>query len=247
MTDHHALARFYAPDAAPGADRAELPADEAHHLTRVLRLEVGVEVAVFNGRGGEWAGRVAGIDRTAVSVALERPVEPVAEPPVQITLAVGVLKGDQMDQVVRDATALGAQAIAPLASAHVTVPPRAWASGRIVDRWRRVAVAAAKQSGRAVVPDVRPIAAFDDVLAAAGTDLVLIAVEPAARGIADADLTLRPRAALALVGPEGGWSPDELARAAAHGARAVRLGPRRLRAELAPAVLLSSLWTQWGW
>jgi 16S rRNA (uracil1498-N3)-methyltransferase len=241
------LPRFLAPDAGPDADRVRLPEDEAHHLARVLRLGVAARVAIFDGRGGEWEGRVATLDRTGVTVALDRPVDPVAEPGVRLTLAVGLLKGAQMDAIVADATALGVRAIVPIASAHVSLPPRAWKSGGARERWRRVAVAAAKQCGRAVVPDIRPVAAFDEVLAAAGDELIVMALEPAAGDLPALGMASPPAAAFALVGPEGGWAAGEIARAAARGAHGIRLGPRRLRADTAPTVLLSALWTRWGW
>jgi 16S rRNA (uracil1498-N3)-methyltransferase len=239
--------RFFAPDATDRVDTVALPDDEAYHLTQVLRLASGAAVVVFDGKGGEWDARVAAIDRSGVTIALDRRRTPVAEPAVKMTLAVGVLKGDHMDAVVRDATALGVSVIAPIASAHVTVPPRAWQSGRAVDRWRRVATAAVKQCGRAVIPEVRPVTTFDDVLASNAYELVVMALEPAADGLPDLEIVDPPPSVLALVGPEGGWSADEISLAAARGARAVRLGPRRLRADLAPAVLLGSLWTRWKW
>jgi 16S rRNA (uracil1498-N3)-methyltransferase len=241
------LPRFFAPDAESGASFVTLPLDESHHLRHVLRLGAGAAVLVFDGRGHEWAGRVRAVMPRAATVDLLQPTTPPAEPPVRLTLGVALLKGDQMDAVVRDATTMGAAVIAPMVTSRVVVPARAWQSGRAADRWRRVAVAAAKQCGRAVVPEIAEVQPFADVVAAAGAALAIIAVEPAA----GASLTPLPdgipAAALALVGPEGGWAPEEVERAIAGGARPMSLGPRILRAESAPIVLLSSLWTRWGW
>jgi 16S rRNA (uracil1498-N3)-methyltransferase len=158
-----------------------------------------------------------------------------------------VLKGDQMDAAIRDATMLRAAAIRPIASAHVAVPERAWRAPAAVARWRRVAIASAKQCGRAVVPPIEAVSTFDAVMAgAAGASF--ICVEPAAGVRAEGDtFEPRPNAALVLVGPEGGWSAAELAAAASHGARPISLGPRRLRAETVPTALFSALWTRWGW
>ena len=242
------LPRFFAPDARDGVAPIALPDDESHHLRQVLRLRPGAAVRVFDGAGAEWEAVVASTSAQAAQVSLERRVTPVREPDVRVTLGIGVLKGDQMDAVVRDATALGVAAIAPLATAHVTVPPRAWQRGAAVARWQRVAVASAKQCGRAVVPSVNAVARLEDAIASAGAELIVLAVEPAraqARG-ADAPLP-RPASALLLVGPEGGWGAEEIALAVARGARMMHLGPRTIRAEIAPTVLLSSLWTQWGW
>lgn len=225
----------------------QLSSEDAHHVSRVLRLAAGDSVRVFNGRGNEWRARVTTVGRGAVTLDLVAAVAAAPEPPVQVTLGIGVLKGDQMDGVVRDATVLGASRIVPLATTHVTVPPRAWRSGAATERWRRVAIAAAKQSGRAVVPDIAPVTPFGEALASPH-GAVVMAVEPVhAATSATASAGPRPSSALVLVGPEGGWSGEELSASVARHARLMHVGPRTLRAELAPAVVLASLWTQWGW
>ncbi|MEO8481262.1 MAG: 16S rRNA (uracil(1498)-N(3))-methyltransferase [Acidobacteriota bacterium] len=226
----------------------ELPEDEAHHLTRVLRAEPGDEVVVFDGRAHEWLGRIVSIDRRRVVVDLLESRTPMAEPSLAVTLAAGLLKGDQMNTVVRDATALGVTAIQPIVSAHVAVPERAWRD-RSADRWRRVAVSSAKQCGRAVVPSIGDIARLLDVLAAHASSTVVLCVEPTRAGASAAiprPLTTEGRVLL-CVGPEGGWAPDEIGAAQEQGAHLLTLGPRVLRAEMAPTVALTALWTQWGW
>jgi 16S rRNA (uracil1498-N3)-methyltransferase len=176
-------------------------------------------------------------------------------------LAIGLLKGDQMDAVVRDATMLGVAEIVPMATAHVAVSGRARESDNAIERWMRVAVASARQCGRAVVPRITPVTPFEEVLAQAVRDETIIAIEPAANaadlgaGFGPPDVAdlgtnppyVRPKRALLLVGPEGGWSAGELESARKSGARARQLGPRTLRAESAPIVVLSALWTEWGW
>ncbi|HVQ41477.1 MAG TPA: RsmE family RNA methyltransferase, partial [Vicinamibacterales bacterium] len=224
-----------------------LPKDEAHHVTRVLRLPPGATVRIFDGKGREWSGRLeTGPKRGESGVIVEEEAKPVPEPEVRVTLAIGVLKGDQMDAVVRDATALGVVAIAPMETAHVTVPPRAWQSGAAVERWQRVSVAAAKQCGRAVVPTVRPVATLADVLIERA-DTIWLCAEPALPEGPTINVERRGSSALVLVGPEGGWAEQEVQLALRAGAGVFNLGPRTLRAELAPTVALSSLWTKWGW
>jgi 16S rRNA (uracil1498-N3)-methyltransferase len=250
-------ARFYAPSIGDDARLVTLPADEAHHLRHVLRLGVGAAVTIFDGRGREWAGRVASVGGRGATVEVLGALVPAAEPSVRITLAVGITKGSQLDLIVRDATMLGVVEVQPMLTAHGRVPAGARSSRGMIERWRRIAQASAKQCGRAVVPVICPPASFDAVVAAGGSsaraDLALIAVEPAAV-VAPAPVVPgpglarpRPASALVLVGPEGGWSADEIRRAVAAGARPVHLGPRTLRAETAPTVLLSALWTIWGW
>ncbi len=242
-----AVPRLYVPSMSAGIERVPLPEDEAHHVTRVLRLTTGAALRIFDGLGREWSGRLeTGAKRGESSVLVEGETTPIPEPDVQVTLAVGVLKGDQMDGVVRDATALGVAAIVPMETAHVAVPPRAWRSGAAVERWQRVAVAAAKQCGRAVVPAVAPVSTLDDVLSA-GADTTWLCAEPTVAGGQTTNVDRRGASALVLVGPEGGWSEQEVQLALRAGAGLFNLGPRTLRAELAPIVALSSLWTKWGW
>ncbi len=238
--------RFFVPLVDPSEESVRLPDVEAHHLMRVLRLGAGAAVTVFDGRGHEWTGTVGTAGRAGVVVQLGAAMVPVPEPPVQVTLGVGLQKGDGMETVIREATALGVTAIVPLSTTHVAVPARARDSRAAVERWQRVAVASVKQCGRATVPVVRPVATLDEVLAPPVAERVLMCVEPRRAGAAGG-LGPRPATALVLVGPEGGWTDDEVARAAGAGARLVHLGPRTLRADLAPTVLLSAMWTTWGW
>lgn len=236
------------------ATRIDVVGDEAHHLTRVLRVCVGDAVGVFDGRGREWRAQVGAITKSSVSLVIEREVSPVPEPPVTVTLAVGVLKGDQMDAVVRDATVMGVTAIRPIVTDHVVVPSKAWRDDRGLDRWHRVAVAAAKQCGRAVVPTIAPVGPLADVWPQpegdAATGMSLTCVEPGAvfgAAVADWRTVARPATAMVFVGPEGGWSASELAMFTERGTHTVSLGPRTLRAEAAPAVALTLLWATWGW
>jgi 16S rRNA (uracil1498-N3)-methyltransferase len=233
------------------ADRVvALPEDEVHHVTRVLRARVGDEVHVFDGRGREWVGRLATIGGHDASVDILHETTPVAEPHVRLTLAIGLLKGDQMDAVVRDATMLGARAIVPLSTQHVAVPAKARKSTTALQRWRRVAVASAKQCGRAVVPTISAVSAFADVVESQPEIKKLMCVEPklAVDGLDPAGVArTRPLDAIVLVGPEGGWAPKEVELARKAGVSLIHLGPRTLRAETVPTVVLTALWTAWGW
>jgi 16S rRNA (uracil1498-N3)-methyltransferase len=240
--------RFFVPDARPGAAAIALPAEEAHHLRHVLRLTVGADVAVFDGRGREWDARVTGVGPSdAVTVELVGEIPPATEPTVRVTLGIGILKGDQMNAVVRDATMLGVATVAPFVSAYVSVPSRVWKGDAVRARWRRIAIASAKQCRRAIVPEIAVATPFAD-LVRAPFDERLICVEPSSSDATTAfRLPPRPATALVLIGPEGGWAPEELEVARQSGATRLRCGPRTLRAETAPMVVLSALWTVWGW
>jgi 16S rRNA (uracil1498-N3)-methyltransferase len=238
--------RCHVPDIT--GTRVTLPESEAHHVRHVLRLDTGADVRVFDGRGREWQARIVDAGRREVTVDLLESISPAPEPPVALTLVVALLKGDQMSNVVRDATALGVSRIVPCVSSHVAVPAAARLTGAR-DRLSRIAASSAAQCGRAVVPVVADVARFDDLMADPEAGLRIICVEPAldaGRGFWP-DRASRPSVATLFVGPEGGWSEREVIQAREARALVLSLGPRTLRAEVAPTVALSVLWARWGW
>jgi 16S rRNA (uracil1498-N3)-methyltransferase len=236
------LPRFYAPGLEPSQRDATLPADESHHLTRVMRLGDGDVVTVFDGRGREYRARVAHASRGAVRVDLLEPVSPAPEPRIALTLAQAILKGDKMDAVVRDATMMGVSAVVPIVASHGAVKVTALSARRAADRWRRVAVSSAKQCRRAVVPAIADPVSFDRWLAGGSAGLRLLLVEPAAaRGRAMQSIADQPPAGAVtvIVGPEGGWSEDEVRGAIEAGCLPVTLGGTTLRADAAPLCALT--------
>ena len=239
------LPRFHAPDLDPAASFVTLPAEEARHLTRVLRLGAGDEVAVFDGRGTEFRAIVEVAVRETVTLRLveQRPVP--ASPAVQIVVVQAVLKGDSMDDAIRDATMMGAEAIEPLLTAHTDVKPSFATRDTTVDRWRRVALASAKQSRRATLPQVHAPRRFEEWIARPSAEMVLMFVEPSAACNARALNTVLdhmvPARAAVMLGPEGGWAPAEIAAALAAGCHPVRLGGLTLRAESMPLASLAAL------
>jgi 16S rRNA (uracil1498-N3)-methyltransferase len=233
------LPRFYVPHLDIAVPENAVPADEATHLTRVMRLGAGDEIAVFDGRGHEFRARIMKAARTKVSIELIEPIQPAPEARVPITLVQAVLKGDKMDDVVRDATMMGATAIEPIVTA------RTIARGKRAenDRWGRVAIASAKQCRRAVVPTIAATRDFGDWLSSSAHGLRLILVEPSAADKEVCSLHLLENHAagsLALiVGPEGGWSPEEPAQAEEAGCMAVTLGGLTLRADAVPVAAIA--------
>ena len=244
--------RFHAPDAHTSGDLVVLPDEEARHLTRVLRLAAGDAVRVFNGRGAEFDAVVEQVLRGSVSIRLGGRREPAAEARVAITLAQAVLKGDKMDDVVRDAVMMGAAAIQPIVTARTEVTLAALERGRRRARWERIAISSAKQCGRAVVPRVHEPAAFEAALGAVAAmtlpALALLFVEPGAapETLPAGEIDARPpKEATVILGPEGGWTPHEIERAAGP-CRLITLGGRTLRADAIPMVALAALFTRWN-
>ena len=236
--------RFYAPDLDATAGDVTLSTDESRHLRRVLRLDAGARVRVFDGHGLEMRAEVTAASKDGTRLRLLEPVAAPPELPVRITLAQAVLKHDAMDAVIRDATMLGVRTILPLVSARSVVPARA-ASAAAVERWSRIAVAAAKQCGRATIPEIASARPFDATLASTPAPR-LILVEPSAGvGEPGGPSAVAPSTATLIVGPEGGWTPEEVAAARAADAVPWSLGPLTLRAEVAPAAGLAILGWLW--
>jgi 16S rRNA (uracil1498-N3)-methyltransferase len=242
--------RFFAPSFDPGDELVALPRDEADHLRRVLRLGVGDTVAIFDGRGHEFLARVASVVRRDVRVQPLSRVEPAAEPGVALTLAQAVLKGEKMDEVIRDAVMLGAAAIQPIVTTRTEQTIAALIKGSRLDRWRRVALASVKQSRRAIVPEVRTPLTLETLLDDPPAALRLMLVEPSASADVEALSVLQhappPNDAMVFVGPEGGWTEPEWSAARARGIRLVTLGARTLRADAVPIAAISVLQFIWG-
>ena len=243
-------ARFYAPSLSGSATTVDLDPEEAHHLVHVLRLGVGAEVLVFDGRGHQARARVERITRRATTLAILEPAAAAPERLVRVTLAQAVLKGDRMDEVIRETAMMGVSTIVPVVSARTVVPWRTAASEGQRARWDRLAVSGAKQCGRAVVPSIGRAATLTDVLLAPLPAARLVLVEPAHGEMTSAhlpDLAQRARGggAVVLIGPEGGWTVAEVAEACRAGFEPWSLGPMTLRADAVPLVALGVLYHEW--
>jgi 16S rRNA (uracil1498-N3)-methyltransferase len=236
-------ARFFAPLATTTGDTIALPDDEAIHLIRVLRLGPGDEVVVFDGRGRSWDAEVTEVGRQSASVRLGVTTDAAPEPRRAIALAIAVLKADKMDDVMRDAVMLGVTAITPLVTARTEIALAAIEKSRRVERWQRIAVSSAKQCGRAVVPAIHPAVTFEAYVAERRAAVRIMLVEPGARHEATSTLREIPSepAIELIVGPEGGWTAQELDVAARSSCMLVTLGGITLRADAAPLVALSAL------
>ena len=240
--------RFYVPDLDATAACMSLPDDEAAHLVRVLRLGTGAEVEVFDGRGGLWLAEVVEVGKRSASVRPIARATPAPEVALAVTLVIGVLKADKMDDVVRDAVMLGVAGILPVVSARSEISLSTVDKSQRVARWQRIAVSSAKQCGRAVVPAVGAARLLAAYLAEPVDGVRLICVEPSGTGdgVRSVQAVAKPTSAHVIVGPEGGWSPAELEAALRSGAVPVSLGGRTLRADAAPLVALTALLTSWG-
>jgi len=234
--------RFHAPPGAFNDQTVTLGTDEARHLREVLRLKAGDEVYVFDGRGREFRCNIVSTKRDVAELHIEAEVEPAKpESQLQLNLCVALLKGEKFDLVVQKATELGVRKVTPLITRYADIHLRDESdAAKRVSRWQRIALEAAKQSGRAFVPEISMPVAFDSVTAGGlgvmfserGGETLKSLIEHA------------PSHVTSLVGSEGGWSDEEIESARARNFHVITLGGRVLRAETAAitvAVLLQHL------
>lgn len=224
--------RFFVPDlgAQLKRRRVALSDEETHHLVRVRRLQIGDQIELFDGCGEQALAQVSAITRSGVDLQLLSEQPPRRTPAVEIHVGVPVLVRQRMAVVVEKLTELGVASISFVQTARTENRPSK------PDRWQRVAVAAAKQSGALRLPEF----VFGEEVAAfvKRTGPACLLLEPRAQTpLASVASTLTPGAQVGLlIGPEGGWTDVECESAAACGVVAVRLGPTILRVETAAVV-----------
>jgi 16S rRNA (uracil1498-N3)-methyltransferase len=226
------------------ADDVVVVTDEDHrYLTRVLRLVVGDTLVIFDGVGVEAVARITRVGPRALELKVEeRRPAPASDRP-EVTLIQALTKGDKLDLVVQKATELGVARVIPVTSARSVPRLEAMrALGRRA-RWQKIAREAARQSGRADVPEIEPVTALTTVVAAAAKDAFKLMLWEGARqhglrGVLPAPPIAR---VVIAVGPEGGFAGEEVEAARAAGFVTVGLGPRILRTETASLVTLSIL------
>jgi 16S rRNA (uracil1498-N3)-methyltransferase len=210
--------------------------DEFHHSIRVVRVRVGEEVELFDRAGKAAKGRVESIERDrAVIVAGE--VLPSRESPLALHLAMAIIQLEKFELVLQKATELGVASIIPLITERVELRRERYAGKQ--ERWEKIVLEAVKQSGRALVPRLEAPAEFEDVIARPGVKILFEAEE-------ETEALHEVREATLFIGPEGGWSEDELRAARERECFFQRLGPRRLRAETAAITALAVLSSRFG-
>jgi 16S rRNA (uracil1498-N3)-methyltransferase len=219
-----------------------LPETEAHHARQSRRLSAGDAVAIFDGRGRQASGRIAACTPCEVSIAVES-VAQVPRPRPQLTLAFTPPKGSRQDTLIEKCTELGVAVLQPIETARSV----AGASSHRLARWHRTAIEAAKQAGLSWLPEIRERLSFEKLLAQfPAFHLALIAVSAGDGKGSPPILDLLPQlrdaqSVLALVGPEGGWTDEEVAQALEVGCRAISLGPNILRIETAAIALAAAI------
>lgn len=229
----------------PGA-RLALEAETSHYLGTVLRLRSEAPLLVFNARDGEYAAHIVSVTKHVVEVEVGALTRPPQASRLTLHLGLGISRGDRMDFAIQKSTELGVARITPVFTEFGEVRLKAERAENKLRHWRKVAGSAAEQSGRLDIPDVdapQTLAEFNDALAKDNPRLLL---DPSGEcGLAGITVPHHDGLAL-LIGPEGGFAPQELAWARTNGFTVVSLGPRILRTETAPVAALAILQHRFG-
>lgn len=231
---------FYTPPHLIGGDHLAIEGEEFSHLTHVMRKGIGDVLLVVDGEGGAYEVTITEIAHRSARCSIHRRHHRLHEPDVKLTLGVGILKNaSNFDFLVEKTTELGVTTIVPLQTER-TIPHHAKA-----ERWQKIALSAMKQSGRSVLPLVTPLTRLAEFLERkTDAELQLLPYEHIeVPSLAQVVRSQHVSSAAVCIGPEGGFSEQEVAMARAAGFRPVSLGPRRLRTEtaaiVATAVLMS--------
>ncbi|HWV15348.1 MAG TPA: 16S rRNA (uracil(1498)-N(3))-methyltransferase [Cellvibrio sp.] len=231
--------------AQPLAANSSIDLEEApsHHLAKVLRMQAGRELILFNGRGGEYSASITAISKKAVSVQLRDFIAEDRQSPLQLELAIGVSRGERMDWVLQKATELGATKITPLLTERTEVKLNNERSDKKLEHWQQIIVSACEQCQRNLLPELSKPVAIDEWLAQCNAELKFVLHHrdnqglPASQNISSVAL---------LIGPEGGLSEREIEQALQQHFSPLTLGPRILRTETAPLAAISLVQYLWG-
>ena len=237
--------RFFAPPAAFKEDTVILDKEETHHLTKVLRLGKGARVEVFDGQGRNFAAVVEDFGSEKALLRLVEELAPWGESPLELTLGIGLAKGEALDAVIRQATEMGVKRILPFISerSEQVTPERA---ARRHTRWQRLAQESLKSCRRSLLPRIESPRDYAAVLPGPEVIKLLFWEENLGGGLQAVLSQPRPASIKVLIGPEGGFSPQEAAQAQELGFQVVSLGPRLLKVPTAAVVALTLIKYAWG-
>jgi len=238
------LPRIYQPIILKPKSEVKLSDDASHYISRVMRYAIQDKIILFNGQGGEYLSAIKEITKKSVIVFIQEFVSQEVESPLKICLAQGISRGEKMDFTIQKAVELGVTSVVPLFTERCNVKLDKERSEKRIQHWQAVAVSACEQSGRNIVPEIQSITTLLDFLNTKpeGTKLIL---SPTAETklsqtkIASQNITI-------LIGPEGGFSDNEINLAINSEFQPICLGPRILRTETAALAAISALQTLCG-
>lgn len=240
------IPRIFHPDSLAAETTVSLTDEAAQHVGKVLRMQVGQAVVLFNGDGYDYAADIIEASKREVQVQIHAKLPNQTESGLRIHLGQGISRGDRMDFVLQKSVELGVASITPLFTERCGVKLSGERLEKKRQQWQKIVQGACEQSGRAVVPEVCAPQLLTKWLAQQPTATVCVTLDPRApRALRELPLSAKQSVTL-LVGPEGGLSEQEIQQAAVAEFTPVRLGPRVLRTETAALTALAVLQYEFG-
>lgn len=224
-------------------EQIELEESASHHLNKVLRMQVGRELILFNGAGGEFAATIHELSKKHVTISIAEHNIANRESPLELELAIGISRGERFEWVLQKATELGVTKITPLITERTEVKIGGERQEKLHDRWQHILISACEQCQRNLLPALSAPVQISEWLPTVNSDLRFVLHHRDSKTL-PADQT--PQSATLLIGPEGGLSESEIAQALDKNFNALTLGPRVLRTETAPVAAISLVQYLWG-
>ena len=259
------MSRFYVPQAAVKGNSIHISGKEAHHILDVMRLKVSDEVVVFDGTGNEYTGIVKEARNKSLLVEIIRTRKTGIQQGCNITLIQALPKKEKMDYIVEKATELGVNVVMPVTTARTIPDWNESKKAQVVERWKKISLEAAKQCGRANLPEIMPIVTLEEAIRHCeepkATKQSKAEIASPLKGLAMTTCDLKLIAALSdnaiklkdalkgshgantaiAIGPEGDFTPEEIELAAKAGFKVVSLGPRVLKSDTAGLAALAAI------
>jgi 16S rRNA (uracil1498-N3)-methyltransferase len=239
------MPRFYLSQPLAVGAVLELPTETAHHV-HVLRMEVGDNITLFNGQGGEYTATLVSVERRRATVDIKTFSPREAELPYALTLAQALPEGAKMDWIIEKAVELGATAIQPLSAQRCVVRLSEERATKKSGHWNGIIVSAAEQCGRNRLPHLAELADFERWVTQPNLHRRLLLTPRATQSLSDWARHQPAQSVTLIIGPEGGLTEREEQQACEHGVLPLSIGARVLRTETAGLAALAALNAVWG-
>lgn len=238
------IPRIYQNSQLQSGTQCSLDEDAANHVGRVLRMQPGQELCLFNGFGGQFAATILESSKKQVVVQVGEFSDTSTESPLSIHLGQVISRGDKMEFTIQKSVELGVKVITPLWSSRCGVKLQGDRLDKKQEQWQKIAISACEQCGRNFVPEIRPVMTLEEWMSEP-TDEMKLTLHPRAQYSVG---TLPPptNGVRLVIGPEGGLSDEEIALTEQHGFQEMLLGPRVLRTETASLTAITALQCRFG-
>lgn len=237
------IPRIYTDQALQTGTTISLEEGPSRHLSKVLRMAAGRELVLFNGRGGEYTAIIHEVGKKVTQVTITEHNNSNRQSPLHSHLAIGLSRGDRMDWVLQKACELGVTEISPLFTERTEVKLNGTRLEKKQQHWQQILISACEQCQRNTLPKLNTTQSLDHFLAAPPAGHKWILHHRDSQGLNGEEAVSQ---ACILIGPEGGLSEEEIAKAKASQFAPLTLGPRVMRTETAPLAALSLLQMYWG-